>query len=99
MVPKTYIFCGGVGAMVVNRMTRGIHLKRLTTTDLDALGLRDALPGADRADTQADVEPAPALADADPALSRAVCEVREGLEGTLRLLDQALAATAASDDP
>jgi hypothetical protein len=80
-------------------MTRGIHLKRLTTTDLGALGLRDAPHGAGGVDVQADVDPAPALADADPALSRVVCEVREGLEGALRLLDQALAATRSGDDP
>lgn len=79
-------------------MTRGIHLKQLTTTDLDALGLRDAQRAQSPDGTEAQIAPAAALADADPALSRVVCEVREGLEGTLRLLDQALAATAAGED-
>jgi hypothetical protein len=66
-------------------MTRGIHLKQLSDTDLTALGLEERRLS----------EAAPTMLDeTDPALSRLVGEVREGLEGTLELLEQALAAQA-----
>ncbi len=70
-------------------MTRGIHLKHLTSTDLGLLGLpEDALP-----EGQATVEGAQSqpLAEVDPALAKLVGEVRVTLEGTLELLEHALA--------
>jgi hypothetical protein len=62
-------------------MKRGIHLKQLSDTDLTALGLQE---------DQQNGEGAGVLAEVDPALSRVVLEVRQGLEGTLELLEQAL---------
>lgn len=74
-------------------MTRGIHLRRLRSTDLKLLGVADArLPDAREG---REGECPNALAEADPALSLVVAEVRQGLEGTLRLLDEALAAGTA----
>lgn len=74
-------------------MTRGIHLKRLKSTDLSLLGLSEGT-----AEEEApDVPRRPQLAEADPALSRLIGEVRTGLEGALRLLEDALAATRRSD--
>jgi len=71
-------------------MTRGIHLKHLTATDLGLLGLpEDLLPGGV---PKAQREAGDWLAsDADPVLSRLTQEVRLTLEETLDLLDQALA--------
>jgi hypothetical protein len=72
-------------------MTRGIHLKRLSTTDLRAIGLReDQVNHAQGSETPLGCERSNRLAEADPALSLLVCEVRERLEMTLQLLDQAL---------
>jgi hypothetical protein len=63
-------------------MTRGIHLKELSNTDLSALGVE----GQDLPEPLTKV-----LTEPDPALSKLVGEVRQGLEGTLELLEQALA--------
>jgi hypothetical protein len=55
---------------------------------LELLGLGEeasAVRGTPRKTARASL-----LAEADPALSRVVGEVREGLEGTLRLLQEAL---------
>jgi hypothetical protein len=68
-------------------MTRGIHLKRLTDTDLHALGLAE---GEDAPQAGASPEAA-LLTEADPVLARLVDEVLEGLQGTLCLLEDALA--------
>ena len=69
---------------------RGIHLKQLRTTDLELLGVPDArLPDAAEGQTGGHLSP---LAEADPALSLVVAEVRQVLEGTLQLLDEALSA-------
>jgi hypothetical protein len=67
-------------------MTRGIHLKELSTTDLSALGLERR---------EASVPTTSVLAETDPALSKLVGEVRHGLETTLALLDEALRSTRA----
>jgi hypothetical protein len=70
-------------------MTRGIHLKHLTATDLGLLGLQDDLLQGGATDAVA--EPVAALADeADPVLASLTKEVRETLEEALFLLDQAL---------
>ena len=67
-------------------MTRGIHLKHLKTTDLTALGVDgERIPPTDGASP-----PATRLEETDPVLSGVVSEVRQGLEGTLQLLDEAL---------
>jgi len=79
-------------------MTRGIHLKHLTTTDLEALGLRGQHGVLDG---RADAPPLTSetlLAEVDPVLCSLLGEVREGLEGTLRLLDQALATKLRGND-
>lgn len=65
-------------------MTRGIHLKRLKTIDLELLGLAD---GAVEEGEQPGL-----LAEVDPVLSGVIAEVRTELEATRHLLDQALAA-------
>lgn len=69
-------------------MTRGIHLKQLKTTDLEAIGV----PERDLAEAPDDelAKPASLLAEADPVLSQTIGEVRKGLEGTLLLLESAL---------
>ena len=74
----------------LDAMTRGIHLKHLTATDLGLLGLpEDLLPGGvPKARNEAEDWLA---SDADPVLSRLTQEVRLTLEETLVLLDQALA--------
>jgi hypothetical protein len=77
-------------------MTRGIHLKHLTATDLGLLGLPEDLlgEGAPKATRQIEspAEPAPETAsESDPVLSHLTQEVRVTLEETLILLDQALA--------
>ena len=79
-------------------MTRGIHLKRLTTTNLEALGLKDAHCAQDTGAPAPLLTSATPLAEVDPVLSQLVSEVCEGLEGTLRLLEQALAITVLGDD-
>jgi len=75
-------------------MARGIHLKELRSADLEAIGVPDhGLPSATEAESG---DPASLLAEADPVLSRALKEVRQDLETTLRLLDQALSAGASA---
>lgn len=67
-------------------MARGIHLKHLKTTDLTALGVEgERIPPTDDPASLAT-----RLEETDPVLSRVVSEVREGLEGTLQLLEEAL---------
>jgi hypothetical protein len=68
-------------------MTRGIHLKQLTATNLSLLGLPEALLEAQAPPA----DPRPLDAEGDPALARITQEVRATLEDTLALLDQALA--------
>jgi hypothetical protein len=68
-------------------MTRGIHLKQLTGTNLSLLGLPE-----DLLDAQApSADPRHLAAEGDPALARITQEIRATLEDTLALLDQALA--------
>jgi len=72
-------------------MTRGIHLKQLKSADLHAIGVP-----SDRLGEAADDEnarPFDRLAEADPVLAQTLAEVRQGLEATLALLDEALAAS------
>jgi hypothetical protein len=68
-------------------MTRGIHLKQLTATNLSLLGLPEELLAAQAPPA----DPRPLVAEGDPALARITREVRATLEDTLALLDQALA--------
>jgi hypothetical protein len=68
-------------------MTRGIHLKQLTATNLSLLGLPEELLAAQAQPA----DPRPLAAEGDPALARITREVRATLEDTLALLDQALA--------
>jgi hypothetical protein len=68
-------------------MTRGIHLKQLTATNLSLLGLPEELLAAQAQPA----DPHPLAAEGDPALARITREVRATLEDTLALLDQALA--------
>jgi hypothetical protein len=75
-------------------MTRGIHLKHLTSTDLGLLGLPEGTLPEDQAGSQP--TQAPRLAEVDPALARIVTEVREELQVTLGLLRDALAGGHAS---
>lgn len=69
-------------------MARGIHLKRLKSTDLRAIGV----PGDVARETADDENERPfdLLAEVDPVLSQTLAEVRQGLEATLVLLDAAL---------
>jgi hypothetical protein len=78
-------------------MARGIHLRQLRTADLEAIGVPDdaLLEAADGASPR---EPS-LLAEADPVLAQAIDEVRRGLETTLQLLDEALAADNATQPP
>lgn len=69
-------------------MTRGIHLKRLSNSHLEILGVHDALPedvGTDGPDQSGDQS-----GTANPLLAAATAEVRVCLEETLVLLQQAL---------
>jgi hypothetical protein len=68
-------------------MTRGIHLKHLTATDLGLLGLPQELLESEGA--SADHQEL--AAEGDPALARITQEVRVTLEDALALLDEALA--------
>jgi len=68
-------------------MTRGIHLKQLTATDLGLLGLPEDLLEAEAASADAHQ----LASEGDPTLARITQEVRATLEETLALLDQALA--------
>jgi len=73
-------------------MARGIHLKELRSADLEAIGVSDdGLLGTTEGER---VRPPGILAEADPVLSHALEEVRQDLETTLRLLDQALSVGA-----
>jgi hypothetical protein len=75
-------------------MTRGIHLRRLRPADLKAIGVPDAgLPAA--ADDERE-RPLRLPVQADPVLSRALKEVRQGLETTLRHLDEALSTSSST---
>jgi hypothetical protein len=72
-------------------MTRGIHLKHLTATDLGLLGLPEDVLTEGIHHDEVQAESAPELAsEVDPVLSRLTREVRVTLEETLMLLDQAL---------
>ena len=78
-------------------MARGIHLKQLRTADLEAIGVpEDGLPEA--ADGESG-RPVSLLSEADPVLAQAIDEVREGLEATLSLLDDALSAGTSGQNP
>lgn len=68
-------------------MTRGIHLKRLTSADLELLGLADDSLDEDP-DDGSDLTAVPETMAADTMLDlRAVTrEICRGLEETLRLL-------------
>lgn len=68
-------------------MTRGIHLKQITNTDLGLLGLPDDLMGAE----VAFVDHRQLAEERDPSLARIIQEVIATLEETLDLLDRALA--------
>lgn len=73
-------------------MTRGIHLKHLTVTDLGLLGLSEDLLGEGMPTAEPTAEVVRGLAgEADPVMSRLTEEVRRTLEETLALLEQALA--------
>jgi hypothetical protein len=81
-------------------MTRGIHLKHLTATNLRLLGLSDELLGTGKSqievkgehsqDPDVDVSMQGAW-ERDPVLRGIALDVRITLEETLILLDQALA--------
>lgn len=71
-------------------MARGIHLKQLRTADLEAIGVPDdGLPETVDSDSG---RPASLLSEADPVLAQTIDEVRECLEATLLLLEEALSA-------
>jgi hypothetical protein len=78
-------------------MARGIHLKQLRTTDLEAIGVSDH--EIQEASDGEIGRPVNLLAEADPVLARTVDEVREGLEATLQILDDALFACASKQVP
>jgi hypothetical protein len=72
-------------------MTRGIHLKHLTATDLGLLGLpEEAIAEGIPQDAGQGARAAELAGEVDPVLSRLTREVRVTLEETLLLLDQAL---------
>lgn len=68
-------------------MSRGIHLKQLTNTDLGLLGLPDDLLEAE----DPSAGPRQLSAERDPALATIIREVLVTLQDALVLLDQALA--------
>ena len=73
-----------------SEMARGIHLKTLRTTDLEAIGVPDdGLPETVDGDGGRSVS---LLSEADPVLAQTIDEVRECLEATLLLLDEALSS-------
>jgi hypothetical protein len=78
-------------------MARGIHLKELRSTDLEAIGVPDdgLLPAQDGEERRSHS----LLEEADPVLSRSLREVREGLETTLRMLEEALSFDVSSQEP
>lgn len=68
-------------------MTRGIHLKRLTSTDLELLGLADESLDGDPDDGNDPIAvPEPCAADTLLDLRSVTREICRGLEETLRLL-------------
>ena len=69
-------------------MTRGIHLKRLSNNHLEILGVHDAFAENDDEDTRDRSEAI------DSLLITATNEVRDCLEETLVLLQQALDGAA-----
>lgn len=78
-------------------MARGIHLKQLRTADLEAIGVPDdGLPKAADGESSRQIS---LLGEADPVLARTIDEVRQGLETTLHLLNEALAGDNASEAP
>jgi hypothetical protein len=79
-------------------MTRGIHLKHLTGTDLGLLGLQKGLVPGDGRET-APPGPHSLLREADPALAKVIDELRDGLQGTLELLEQALGPPKNAEAP
>ena len=77
-------------------MARGIHLKQLRTADLEAIGVPDdGLPEAAEGGSGG---PVSLLSEADPVLANTINEVREGLEATLLLLNDALSAGTSDQD-
>ena len=76
-------------------MTRGIHLKHLTSTDLGLLGLPESALPADQPNAKS--PQVPTLAEVDPALARIVTDVREELQATLAVLQDALDGRQASE--
>ena len=68
------------------------QLKRINTTDLELLGLREEVLAGDF--PAVDSAHASLLAEVDPTLSKVIDEVREELENTRRLLDEALGSRA-----
>ena len=77
-------------------MARGIHLKQLRTADLEAIGVPD--DGRPEAVEGDDGRPVSLLSEVDPVLSHAIEEVREGLEATLLLLEDALSGDTSGRD-
>jgi len=73
-------------------MTRGIHLKQLKSADLQAIGVPSDRLGETEDDENG--QPFGRLTEVDPVLARTLEEVRQGLEATLSLLDEALAASS-----
>jgi len=78
-------------------MTRGIHLKRIETPDLELLGLNQEIGPGGSPVTKS--PRARLLAEVDPTLSRVIDEVREGLLGTQRLLEEALGSCVGATSP
>ena len=73
-------------------MARGIHLKRLSNNHLEILGVHDAFPENDDTGNRNRTEAA------DSLVGTATGEVRDCLEETLILLQQALDATTEHED-
>jgi hypothetical protein len=78
-------------------MARGIHLKELRSTDLEAIGVPGdgLLPEKDGEERGSHS----LLEEVDPVLSRTLREMREGLEATLRLLEEALSSDVSAQAP
>jgi hypothetical protein len=78
-------------------MARGIHLKELRSTDLEAIGVPDEglLPAKDGEVRRSHS----LLEEADPVLARTLREMREGLEATLRILEEALLSDVSAQAP
>jgi len=73
-------------------MARGIHLKQLKSADLQAIGVPNDRLGETADDGNG--RPFGRLAEVDPALAQTLEEVRQDLETTLVLLDEALTASS-----